>query len=211
MFQKLLIANRGEIAVRIARSCQKLEIMPVFVYSDADANLPYVRSAKESYCIGGVQAKDSYLNQDAILEVAANSGCQVIHPGYGFLSENAVFAQRCLDAKLAWIGPSPGLIRKMGDKDRARRTMKQLGVPIIPGTDLLQDIENARVSANLIGYPVLLKARSGGGGKGMRLVDKPVDLEAAYEDAFLEAQSAFGDGKLYLEKYLIALPPLLPL
>lgn len=201
MFQKILIANRGEIAVRIARTCREMGIEEVFVFSDVDADLPYIKSSNEAHRIGGVQAKDSYLDADAILAVAREAGCQAIHPGYGFLSENAIFAQRCMDAKLAWIGPSPAHIRQMGDKDTARRTMKQLGVPVIPGSDLLLDAEDARVQADVIGYPVLLKARSGGGGKGMRLVTNPQQLGKAFDEAAQEARSAFGDGMLYLEKY----------
>lgn len=201
MFQKILIANRGEIAVRIAKTCLAMGIQPVFVYSDVDANLPYIRAADEAYRIGPAPAKDSYLNQDSLLAAAANSGCQAVHPGYGFLSENSVFAQRCLDAKICWIGPSPRHIRQMGDKDVARQTMKYLKVPVIPGSNLLDNSEEAGREAERLGYPVLLKARAGGGGKGMRLVEAPSALKTAFEDASREAHSAFSDGALYLEKY----------
>lgn len=202
MFSKILIANRGEIAVRIIRACKEMGISTVAVYSEADSESLHANLADESYCIGPAPVKDSYLNADAILTVALNSGVQAIHPGYGLLSENADFAQRCAENNIVFIGPSSDVIRKMGDKDEARRTMQQAGVPVIAGSDILTDVESAKKTAEEIGYPLLLKARSGGGGRGIRLVERREDFEKAYLNAQSEAQAAFGDGALYIEQYL---------
>ena len=202
MFSKILIANRGEIAVRIIRACKEMGISTVAVCSEADRESLHVSLADESICIGPPQARDSYLNGNAVLTAAQVSGAQAIHPGYGFLSENAEFAELCRRNGIAFIGPSPEVIAKMGDKDEARRTMQKAGIPVIPGSDVLRDSEDAKREAARIGYPVLLKARSGGGGRGIRLVRSENELEQAFGTATIEAEAAFGDGSLYLEKYL---------
>jgi len=202
MFSKILIANRGEIAVRIIRACKEMGILTVAVYSDADREALHVSLADESYCIGSATAADSYLNMSAILQAAVSSGATAIHPGYGFLSENSKFAKLCEKCEIKFIGPSYSVIEKMGDKDMARQTMKKAGVPVIPGTDILSSPQEAKKEAKKMGYPVLLKARSGGGGRGIRLVEKESDLEHLYNMASNEAQSAFNDGALYMEKFL---------
>ncbi len=202
MFTKILIANRGEIAVRIIRACKEMGISTVAVFSEADRTALHVSLADESYCIGPAAAADSYLNISAILTAAVSSGAEAIHPGYGFLSENEKFAALCEKCGIAFIGPPPGVIAKMGDKDAARRTMMAAGVPVIPGTDVLKNIGEARAAAKKIGYPVLLKARSGGGGRGIRRVNSGAELESAYNTAFSEAAAAFSDGALYMEKFL---------
>ena len=202
MFSKILIANRGEIAVRIIRACKEMGISTAAVYSEADRESFHVSLADECICIGPPQAKDSYLNKNAILTAAQAVGAQAIHPGYGFLSENAEFAELCRRCGIAFIGPSPEVISKMGDKDEARRTMQEAGIPVIPGSDVLRDVRDAKREAAQIGYPVLLKARSGGGGRGIRLVRSERELEQAFGTAAIEAEAAFGDGSLYLEKYL---------
>ncbi len=202
MFSKILIANRGEVAVRIIRACREMGIKTVAVYSEADAEALHVSMADESYCIGGSPVSDSYLNQNAILTVAKKCRVEAIHPGYGLLSENADFAEECEKNRIAFIGPSSEVLRKMGDKDEARRTMKKAKVPVIPGSDILKDIKEAKKAAAKLGYPVLLKARSGGGGKGIRIVEQESGLAPAYLSASEEAKEAFGDGALYLEKYL---------
>ncbi len=198
MFRRILIANRGEIALRIARSCQALGVEPVFVHSDADIPPP-----GRSVCIGPAPASQSYLNQDAILKAAIETDCEAIHPGYGFLSENALFATRCEQQKLTFIGPKPYQIRLMGDKATAVKTMISVGLPVLPGSSaILRDSEHAAELAEKLGYPVLLKATAGGGGKGMRLVRKASDLPAAFQEASAEAEKAFGNGGLYLEKFI---------
>ena len=202
MIRKILIANRGEIAVRIIRACREMGISTVAVYSQADKDALHVSIADESYCIGGPQVGDSYLNMAAILTVAVISGAQAIHPGYGLLSENAKFVSLCEKCNIEFIGPSSEMISKLGDKDEARRTMRNAGVPVTPGTDIIEDVNIAKEKAAEIGYPILIKARSGGGGRGIRLVHNEDEFENAFHSASAEAQSAFGDGAVYIEKYL---------
>ena len=202
MFSKILIANRGEIAVRIIRACNEMGIRTVAVYSEADAQALHVNLADESYCIGSALLKDSYLNMTAIIDVAIATGCQAIHPGYGLLSENPRFAELCEKCGIKFIGPSYTVIAKMGDKDEARRTMRAAGVPVVPGMDEIADVAEAKKFAGEIGYPVIVKASAGGGGRGIRIVWKEEDFENAVLTASAEAQSAFGNGKVYLEKYL---------
>ena len=202
MFPKLLIANRGEIAVRVIRACKEMGISTVAVFSEADRDALHVSLADESVCIGAASAAGSYLNMPAVLSAAAVTGAQAIHPGYGLLSENARFAEMCRQCKIKFIGPSAEVIRRMGDKDEARRTMRAAGVPVVPGCDLVEDVDHLRAEAEKIGYPLLIKARSGGGGRGIRRVDGPEELERAFLSATAEAQSAFGDGAVYMEKLL---------
>ena len=202
MFTKLLVANRGEIAVRIIRACKEMGIRTVAVYSKADAESIHVALADEAICIGEAAAKDSYLNQERILSAAIASKAQAIHPGYGFLAENAAFAKLCRKHGIAFVGPSGELIERMGDKDAARRLMQQSGVPTIPGTEILESAEAAKAAAEKIGYPVMLKASAGGGGKGIRLVRTPGEIEQAFNTASSEALRAFGDGRMYMEKYI---------
>ena len=203
MFSKILIANRGEIAVRIIRACNEMGIHTVAVYSEADAEALHVNLADESYCIGPALLKDSYLNMTAIIDVAIATGCQAIHPGYGLLSENPRFAELCEKCNIKFIGPHWSVIAKMGDKDEARRTMKAAGVPVVPGLDEITDVAAAKKFAAEIGYPVIVKASAGGGGRGIRIVYKEEDFENAVLTASAEAKSAFGNGKVYLEKFLM--------
>jgi acetyl-CoA carboxylase biotin carboxylase subunit len=199
--KKVLIANRGEIALRIIRACRELGIHSVAVYSDADRQSLHVRQSDECYNIGAPPPSESYLNIEKLLDVARKSGADAIHPGYGFLSERAVFAQAVMDAGLTWIGPTPYSITTMGDKERARETVKKSGVPVIPGTDPGLSDEELIVAANeMIGFPVMVKAAAGGGGKGMRVVRNAEDLPDALAAARREATAAFGDGTVYLEK-----------
>ncbi len=202
MFPKILIANRGEIAVRVIRACKEMGILTVAVFSEADRDALHVSLADESVCIGPPPARESYLNMDRILSAALVTGAKAIHPGYGLLSENAEFARRCTEQRIKFIGPSADTIRKMGDKDEARRTMRAAGVPVVPGCDLLKNAQQARVEAERAGLPVLIKARAGGGGRGIRLVEKIEDVERAFLAAQAEARTAFGDDGVYLEKYL---------
>lgn len=202
MFKKILIANRGEIAVRVIRACKEMGVQTVAVYSTADANALHVQLADEAYCIGGPRPQDSYLNEDAILTVAVASGATAIHPGYGFLSENAGFARRCRECGVVFVGPSPEVIERMGDKDAARRCAKEAGVPIVPGCDLLKNAEEAEREAERIGCPVLIKARAGGGGRGIRKVERAQDAGKAFTEAHAEAEAAFGDGECYMEKFV---------
>ncbi len=202
MFSKILIANRGEIAVRIIRACKEMGILTVAVFSEADRDALHVSLADESYCIGASQVTQSYLNITAILSAAMVSGAQAIHPGYGLLSENPVFAKRCADCGIVFIGPTEAVIRQMGDKDAARRTMRAAEVPIIPGADVVETVEEAEKEGERIGYPLLVKARAGGGGRGIRLVSQKEEMEHAFLTATQEAAGAFGDGAVYLEKYL---------
>ena len=202
MFEKILIANRGEIAVRIIRACKEMGVATVAVFSQADAQALHVSLADESYCIGPAAARDSYLNIPAILTAARISGAQAIHPGYGLLSENARFAELCVQHGYAFIGAPSRVIAAMGDKDEARRLMQQAGVPVVPGSDLIENVQMLHVEAGRIGYPLLIKARAGGGGRGIRVVEDEAQLEEAFLSASLEAKSAFGDGACYLEKYL---------
>jgi acetyl-CoA carboxylase, biotin carboxylase subunit len=201
--KKVLIANRGEIAVRIIRACRELGISSVAVYSEADATAPHVLLADEAYLIGPPPSAQSYLQADTLIDVARRSGCDAIHPGYGFLAERAHFAQAVAEAGLIFIGPSAGAISAMGDKTQARQRMQAANVPVVPGTtSAAKDAGEAGAQAQEIGFPVLLKAAAGGGGKGMRVVEKPEDLVRAFEAASNEAKSAFGDGSVYIEKYL---------
>ena len=202
MFPKLLIANRGEIAVRVIRACKEMGISTVAVFSEADRDALHVSLADESVCIGPASAAGSYLNMPAVLSAAVLTGAQAIHPGYGLLSENARFAEMCAQCHIKFIGPSAEVIRRMGDKDEARRTMRAAGVPVVPGCDLVENVEQLRAEAEKIGYPLLIKARSGGGGRGIRRVDGPEELEHAFLSATAEAESAFGDGAVYMEKLL---------
>ncbi len=202
MFSKILIANRGEIAVRIIRACKEMGIATVAVFSEADRDALHVSLADESICIGPARVQDSYLNMAAILSAAVATNAQAIHPGYGLLSENARFAELCEKCNITFIGPSARLISLLGDKDQAKRTMREAGVPVVPGCDLVPDAETARREAERIGFPLLVKARSGGGGRGIRLVTKLEDVEAAFLASSAEAQSAFGDGACYMERFL---------
>src|SRR6185295_7977608 len=201
MFKKILIANRGEIAVRIIRSCRELGISVVTIYSDADAKGLHVRMADEAVCVGPAPSSQSYLNIDAIIAAAKSTGAEAVHPGYGFLAENADFAQAVLSAGLTFIGPSPDAMEVMGSKTSARRAAVEAGVPIVPGTvEPLSSFSETKTTANEFGYPVMLKAAAGGGGKGMRLVRSDEELLSAFETAQAEAASAFGDSSIYLEK-----------
>lgn len=202
MFSKILIANRGEVAVRIIRSCKEMGISTVAVYSKADAGALHVALADESFCIGEAAPKDSYLNKERIVSAALSSGAQAIHPGYGFLSENADFAELCLKHGIAFIGPPADCMRHLGDKERVKGLMARAGLPVIPGSKVLSSPDAAKSAAKKIGYPVMLKARSGGGGRGIRLVSCEEDMERAYFAATAEGMAAFGDGGLYLEKYI---------
>ena len=202
MFSKILIANRGEIAVRIIRACREMGISTVAIYSQADKDAMHVQLADESYCVGGNRVADSYLNIPAILTVAVESGAQAIHPGYGLLSENAKFVSLCEQCNINFIGPTSSMIGMLGDKDMARKTMRAAGVPVTPGCDIVEDVARAKAEAEKIGFPLLIKARSGGGGKGIRRVDSIDQFEDAFLSASSEAQAAFGDGACYLEKFI---------
>jgi acetyl-CoA carboxylase biotin carboxylase subunit len=204
MFKKILIANRGEIAVRVIRACRELGITSVAVYSDVDRASLHVRKADEAYHIGPAAAAESYLNFAKILDVAKRSGADAIHPGYGFLSENANFAKACVDAGVKFIGPTAASMEMMGSKTRARQEMEKAGIPFVPGTSRgLESAHQAEQVAAKIGYPIMLKAAAGGGGKGMRLVHAPDHLKAALEAAQSEAERAFGDCEVYIEKAII--------
>ena len=201
---KLLVANRGEIARRIFRTCRDLGIRTVAVASDADVDLPYVAEADEAVRIGPPAPSSSYLSADAVIDAAKRSGADAIHPGYGFLSENAAFAQRVTDEGLIWVGPPPGAITGMGDKAESRRTALAHGVPVVPGYDGDDESDDTFVrEAARIGYPVLVKASAGGGGRGMRRVDDPADLLDAVASARREAISSFANGRLLLERYVL--------
>lgn len=202
MFSKILIANRGEIAVRIIRACKEMGVKTVAVYSEADREALHVSLADESVCIGPPQVKDSYLNMSAIITAAVLTNSQAIHPGYGLLSENAKFADLVEKCGMVFIGPSAEIISKMGDKDEARKSMRKASVPVVPGCDLVEDANEAKSQAKDIGFPLLIKARAGGGGRGIRLVENIDEVESAFMSASQEAQSAFGDGAVYMEKYL---------
>ncbi len=203
MFEKVLIANRGEIAVRIVRACQELGVRAVVAYSVADRDSLAVRLADEAVCIGPAAPARSYLNTPALITAALITGCDAVHPGYGFLSENPYFAEICGECSLTFIGPTPEAIRLMGDKAVARQTMRAAGMPVIPGSDgTLRGVDEATELAREIGFPVLLKAVAGGGGRGMRVVQEESELARAYATAKAEAEAAFGQGDLYLERYL---------
>jgi acetyl-CoA carboxylase, biotin carboxylase subunit len=202
-FQKILIANRGEIAVRIIRACREMGIATVAVYSEADRDALHVRMADEAYCIGPAASKDSYLNITNIMSIATLTEVDAIHPGYGFLAENADFAEICEQCNIAFIGPSPEAISRMGDKSEAKRTMKEAGVPVIPGSDgLVESVEEAVEIGRQIGYPIVIKATAGGGGKGIRIAANEDELVSQIVAAQQEAEKAFGDAGVYLEKYL---------
>jgi acetyl-CoA carboxylase biotin carboxylase subunit len=201
VFKRVLIANRGEIAVRVIRACRELGISPVAVYSEADAHALHVRMADAAILIGPAPATDSYLSIERIIDAAQQARADAVHPGYGFLAENADFAQACLDTGLEFIGPPPQAMRDLGLKTEARKLMQAAGVPVVPGTlEPLHSIESARVAADEVGYPVALKAVAGGGGKGLRIVHEPSQLEAAFRQAMSEAGAAFGDASVYLER-----------
>lgn len=202
MFSKILIANRGEIAVRIIRACKEMGVSTVAVYSRADKNALHVALADQSYCIGEAEASESYLNENQIISTALLAGAQAIHPGYGFLSENARFARLCRKNGLVFIGPEPESMERLSDKASLKELMAEAGLTVIPGTQALPTLEAARRAAGEIGYPVMLKACAGGGGRGIRLIHSEEDLSGAYLQARAEAQAAFGDGSVYLEKYI---------
>ncbi|MCJ8011187.1 acetyl-CoA carboxylase biotin carboxylase subunit [Paenibacillus sp. KQZ6P-2] len=202
-FHKILIANRGEIAVRIIRACRELGISTVAVYSEADKDALHVRLADEAYCIGPTLSKDSYLNITNIMSVATLTECDAVHPGYGFLAENADFAEICESCNITFIGPSADAINKMGDKSVAKQTMKSAGVPVIPGSDgLVEDLDQAVMIGRDIGYPLIIKATAGGGGKGIRIAEDEPALIKQITAAQQEAQKAFGNAGVYLEKFL---------
>ncbi|MFR7476736.1 acetyl-CoA carboxylase biotin carboxylase subunit [Frisingicoccus sp.] len=203
MINKVLIANRGEIAVRIIRACREMGIETVAVYSKADETALHVQLADEAVCIGPAASKDSYLNMENIISATVISGADAIHPGFGFLSENARFAEMCRQCHITFIGPSPELIHKMGNKSEARKTMMEAGVPVIPGTrEPVYTTEEARKMADAMGYPVMIKASSGGGGKGMRISRSPEDFEENFQMAQMESISSFNDDTMYIEKYI---------
>jgi acetyl-CoA carboxylase biotin carboxylase subunit len=203
VFRRVLIANRGEIAARVAKTCRQMGIIPVMVYSEADAAAPWIEEADEAVALGPSRSDLSYLNQDRVLQAALQSGCQALHPGYGFLSENARFAARLENSGVTFIGPKPSTILAMGDKNTAKRTMSDAGIPVVPGSPgLVSSPQEALRIASSIGYPILLKATAGGGGKGMRRCDDSGSVERAFEDAAAESEKAFGNAGLYLEKYL---------
>jgi acetyl-CoA carboxylase, biotin carboxylase subunit len=202
VFRKVLIANRGEIALRVIRACKELGIRTVAVYSQADRESLHVRFADEDVCIGPPSARESYLNIPRIIAAAEVTGADAIHPGYGFLAENAEFSEICERSELTFIGPTPQQIRVMGDKAAARRTMREVGVPIVPGTDAISDPDEALAAAEEIGFPVLIKAAAGGGGKGMRVAVDAEDFPRQFGMARNEASAAFGDDTVYVEKYL---------
>jgi acetyl-CoA carboxylase, biotin carboxylase subunit len=203
MIKKLLIANRGEIAVRIIRACKEMEIESVAVYSEADKEALHVQLADEAYCIGPTASKDSYLNFTNIISVAKLTGCDAIHPGYGFLAENAAFAELCRECNIIFVGPTPEAINKMGTKDVARETMREAGVPIVPGSQgVIKDVEDAKALAGKIHYPVIIKATAGGGGKGIRVARTEEELVKGINITQQEALTAFGNPGVYIEKYI---------
>lgn len=203
MFKKILIANRGEIALRVIRTCKEMGIATVAVYSTADRDSLHVRFADEAVCIGPPAGKESYLKIANIIAAAEITNSDAIHPGYGFLSENATFSKVCKENGIKFIGASPEMIDAMGDKSSAKQTMKDAGVPTIPGSDgLLQDLKHAKEVAKQIKYPVMVKATAGGGGKGMRVCKNDAELEEAWESTRREAAAAFGNDGLYMEKFV---------
>jgi acetyl-CoA carboxylase biotin carboxylase subunit len=204
MFRRLLVANRGEVAARIIRACGEMGIETVAVHSMADADSPHLRLADRQVCLGPAPASSSYLNMDAILQAAEQTNCQALHPGFGFLAENALFATRVRQQQIAWVGPPPRAIARMGDKAEARRAMGEAALPTIPGTrDVLASVDEALRAAVDVGYPVLLKATAGGGGKGMRRCGDEAELRNGFAEASMEAEKAFGNPGLYLEKVLV--------
>jgi acetyl-CoA carboxylase biotin carboxylase subunit len=203
MFSRVLVANRGEIALRVIRALHELGVEAVAIYSTADRDALHVRQADQAVCIGPPLASASYLNMASVIAAAATTGCEAVHPGYGFLSENPAFVRACEDNDLVFVGPGAAVMEQMGDKISARQAMQAAGVPTVPGTEGASSLADARAAAAELGFPVLLKASAGGGGKGMRLVHEPGELEAAYGMASGEAEAAFGDGTLYVEKALV--------
>ncbi|MBQ8545663.1 MAG: acetyl-CoA carboxylase biotin carboxylase subunit [Clostridia bacterium] len=202
MFSKILIANRGEIAVRIIRACKEMGVATVAVYSEADKNALHVALADESYCIGRAEASESYLNENQIISTALLAGAQAIHPGYGFLSENAHFARACRKNGIVFIGPDPEDMERLSDKAILKELMSNAGLTVIPGTKAVASLTEAKKAAERIGYPVMMKACAGGGGRGIRLIRQENEIDDAYMQATAEALSAFGDGSVYLEKYI---------
>lgn len=202
MFSKILIANRGEIAVRIIRACKEMGVATVAVYSEADKNALHVALADESYCIGRSEASESYLNENQIISTALLAGAQAIHPGYGFLSENAHFARQCRKNGIVFIGPNPEDMERLSDKAILKELMSDAGLTVIPGSKAVSSLDEAKKAAQRIGYPVMLKACAGGGGRGIRLIHNEGEIDDAYMQATAEAASAFGDGSVYLEKYI---------
>jgi acetyl-CoA carboxylase, biotin carboxylase subunit len=200
MFRRVLVANRGEVAVRLIRALHESDVEAVAVYSTADSDALHVRLADRAVCVGPPQASESYLKIPSLIAAATTTGCEAVHPGWGFLAENPAFVEACADNDLVFVGPSAEVMARMGDKVQAKAEMRAAGVPLVPGTETSITAEEAGEAAGEVGYPVLLKASAGGGGKGMRLVDAPDELEAAFGTASLEAEAAFGDGSLYLEK-----------
>src|ERR1700710_27295 len=203
MFRKVLIANRGEIALRVISACKEMGIRTVAVYSEADRNSLHVRFADEAICIGPPRSADSYLNVPAVISAAEITGAEAIHPGYGLLSENANFAEVCRASNIKFIGPPPEVTRMMGEKSTARQTMKKAKVPILPGSDGVMESEDSALEwAKSVGYPVILKAVAGGGGRGMRICRNPDELPTMFNQASTEAANAFGNGDLYMEKFI---------
>jgi len=200
MFKRVLVANRGEIAVRVIRALHENDVEAVAVYSTADADALHVGLADRAICVGPPAATESYLKIPSLVAAATTTGCEAVHPGYGFLSENPAFVEACADNDLVFVGPDADVMARMGDKVQAKLELREAGVPLVPGTEGSTSVEEARAAAAEVGYPVLLKASAGGGGKGMRLVRDPDELEAAFGMASMEAEAAFGDGSLYLEK-----------
>jgi acetyl-CoA carboxylase biotin carboxylase subunit len=200
MFRRVLVANRGEVAVRVIRALHESDVEAVAVYSTADRDAMHVRLADRAVCIGPPQATESYLRIPALVAAATTTGCEAVHPGWGFLAESPAFVEACADNDLVFIGPSAETMARMGDKVQAKAELRAADVPLVPGTEEPIDLDEARAAADEVGYPVLLKAAAGGGGKGMRLVQSPDDLDSAFGTAALEAEAAFGDGSLYLEK-----------
>jgi len=202
MFKRILIANRGEIAVRIVRACRELDIETVAIYSEADRDALHVKYADHAYLVGPAPSTESYLAIDRVLDVVKKSGADAVHPGYGFLAENSDFARACRDNGTVFIGPSPEVIEQMGDKVKARAIMKAAGIPVVPGSEILDSEEEVEEAAARIGYPFMLKAAAGGGGKGLRMVRSAREISSAYRAVRSEAASSFGDARLYLEKYI---------
>ncbi|MBK9775140.1 MAG: acetyl-CoA carboxylase biotin carboxylase subunit [bacterium] len=203
MFKKILVANRGEIALRIMRACRELGVQSVAIHSTADADSLHVKYADESVCVGKKTSAESYLRIPNIIAAAEITGAEAIHPGYGFLAENAEFAEICVDNDFTWIGPPPEVIRSMGDKATARTMAVEAGVPVVPGTGLIDTVEEASLAAERFGFPVIIKATAGGGGKGMRVAWDDVELRKNYVQARTEAKAAFGNDGVYIEKYLV--------
>lgn len=202
MFSKILIANRGEIAVRIIRACKEMGVAAVAVYSEEDRNALHVALADQSYCIGPAETTESYLNEKQIISTAILAGVQAIHPGYGFLSENAHFAKLCRKNGIVFIGPNPESMERLSDKAILKDIMQEAGLSVIPGTKALASMDEVNAAAETLGYPVMLKACAGGGGRGIRLIHSADEIEEAYLAASNEAANAFGDGTMYLEKYI---------